>query len=749
MANFSRFQLDLNQDLGTEHQTIKHRKKQEKACDQCRGFKRKCEPPDGFQASPNRQQEEGLLKCKNCERSSIECTWGKVIPKGDASLKKIADLLETLAENTENGYGELTVIFGGIERNVANINKHLSGGVTNPLNAPVPMEHTTAAHRLLQWPSIQKLMEKSTRKLHYSEDYVMELEKAKGILRVYGRGEGSDYGNRAQPSHPTKILTSRIVPEIQFPTSVTDDLWGSGFADVSSDGEIGGLTRDGMLAIDPPTLRRLLESYMKNIHILHPFLSKDSLHQLVESFSAYHNPDYQQGEDHTLSSTNVTGASASRPQVPQGRKRKHKNDQDLDPLGEGSTVRRPQKSRAALSISISTADPNPGEEGFTSLGGSRSRVALQKSMSTAIVLLVIALGKICEWKYPLPGPIDTDKMEGAFHPPESSSASIKDGSLLTKQMTNKSLRKAMNVNVIPGLAYYAHATGTLRVGVGYRLHAEPVNTSPSLKNEENAHADLIRFAFWTCLQLESDILAELDLPRSGMQNVPDVSHPIGLNDPNSARSMVMFCYSGQVLIRNILNNIQINLHPAKDAEIKTSVTPLRDEFHQTLQRWRELLPLELQWQEEENPSADINKARLRAKYYGALYIVHRPFLRDILDFEIGSKKSPPLASLEVMAASAKICVDAAMKSTVAFDNIVGRLIVTNIFGTAHAQFGNVMVLAATYKSRLLNHLVPRETLESLLNRTIEFLRLHSNISSTLDQDANILELIREVVFAEV
>lgn len=35
-------------------------------------------------------------------------------------------------------------------------------------------------------------------------------------------------------------------------------------------------------------------------------------------------------------------------------------------------------------------------------------------------------------------------------------------------------------------------------------------------------------------------------------------------------------------------------------------------------------------------------------------------------------------------AAAKRCIDAAMQSTVAFDGIPGRLIVTNIHGTAHA-----------------------------------------------------------------
>lgn len=120
--------------------------------------------------------------------------------------------------------------------------------------------------------------------------------------------------------------------------------------------------------------------------------------------------------------------------------------------------------------------------------------------------------------------------------------------------------------------------------------------------------------------------------------------------------MIMFCYSGQVQIRNILNTIQINLHPLKGTC-----------FHETLYA-----------------SCGLN---YKSNWFSPL-------------------------------------------------------------PTTNRQFGNVMVLAATCNSPTLNRLVPREKLEHLFNRTIRFLRLHSNISSTLERDADILESIQEVVFTE-
>lgn len=189
-------------------------------------------------------------------------------------------------------------------------------------------------------------------------------------------------------------------------------------------------------------------------------------------------------------------------------------------------------------------------------------------------------------------------------------------------------------------------------------------------------------------------------------------------------SSLMFYYSGQIHIRNVLNEIQSNLHPpesmytpptlhtsfklkkdASDVENAIRRTVLRDGFYHTLTRWRTILPAKLQWDDDEEPSTEINDARLRAKYYGALYIVHRPFLRQVLDHEMGPPENqspqsdshqgtmPPPTRWAAddktqtdMMLSAQICINAAERSTVAFDKIIDRkrLIVTNIFGTAHA-----------------------------------------------------------------
>lgn len=129
---------------------------------------------------------------------------------------------------------------------------------------------------------------------------------------------------------------------------------------------------------------------------------------------------------------------------------------------------------------------------------------------------------------------------------------------------------------------------------------------------------------------------------------------------------------------------------------------MRNALDENLTEWRRTLIQELQWDDDELPTRFINHARLHGKYYGAQYIIHRPFLHYALDLDAnggldnfmasnqGGAMPPPKTAtdpyLNEVIASAKITVKAAILSTTAFDGIIKmrRLIVTNIVGTAHA-----------------------------------------------------------------
>ena len=105
----------------------------------------------------------------------------------------------------------------------------------------------------------------------------------------------------------------------------------------------------------------------------------------------------------------------------------------------------------------------------------------------------------------------------------------------------------------------------------------------------------------------------------------------------------------------------------------------RDKCEGMLNNWLKLLPPEMRWKDTDPPAEDINVARLRANFYGTKYIIHQPFLNYALHNPLEAQNWEILGSV-------RLCLEAAMHTTEAFDGVVKneRLIVTNIFSTAHA-----------------------------------------------------------------
>jgi len=183
---------------------------------------------------------------------------------------------------------------------------------------------------------------------------------------------------------------------------------------------------------------------------------------------------------------------------------------------------------------------------------------------------------------------------------------------------------------------------------------------------------------------------------------------------------------------------------------------------------------------------------LRAKYFGARYIIHRPFIYHALhrtgsSSGLGHGNSPALSASEVSISqqgsphlpgsataaagrgfesrklstagagddmrvvdlassslenSCRKCLDAAIQSTTAFrafDPDVRRPVITNVFGTAHAHFGNLLVLQAAYQSPVLNSLIAPHVLSELLDKTVHWFQTLAPLSPALRRDISILE----------
>jgi hypothetical protein len=324
----------------------------------------------------------------------------------------------------------------------------------------IPVEHTTAAHMLLSWPSIRNLLYPH----EYDQDYVMRKEEQRGLIRVYGCGKGDDTSeDRMLPSPLTSSNSSSGWNDTQTHRASPSSPWTqsahpSGFPQKLQD---RGVDEFGTLWADPDTIRRYHCSYLEHIHTLHPFLDQSDLGKKIEMFIKFH----------CLPKT--SGST---------------------PTGTGDMPRGAKRKSSCETLQGAACD-FPTSAGVSTEATSRR---IEKSVDNAVLLLVLALGSICEVGAPVPGPVTDEPSnfrkewipgpptrsvlspagsdmilpaQGSFYasstPPAVPSLSSVDGrrgvggrSASSSQdvPANQHLR---NVDVIPGFSYYAYATQIL------------------------------------------------------------------------------------------------------------------------------------------------------------------------------------------------------------------------------------------------------------------------------------------------
>ncbi|KKY25262.1 putative c6 zinc finger domain-containing protein [Phaeomoniella chlamydospora] len=670
-------------------------------------------------------------------------------------------------------------------------------------------------------------------------DYVAKGEWSRGLLRLYGHGEGENKDDTAKSASSPSGSTVSSNSDEQSATS-PDVVWGFDLEGLGrervliSEDHPGVLGADGRLKLDSDTIDQYVTSFMHHMYVMHPILDPRRLSQMVNRFKQAYSP--------------------VRPGPSLG---KRKRDGDTKYYyGEYQQRQGP-------------------EQNYT--GPRYPKIG--RTIGNAIIVLILALGKICAYKGPLPGPVKNNASNRATSTPSSQPATLLSSSGVSSNqnspsmppiapmdshpsMTNDARPVVRNMDVIPGLAYFAWAIGVLGEHLGgsdlehcqafilaalywgqlahpFSSYAWIISASSAciglihrssqlMSSIHNAHknnnghynsghriqVDLIEICYWTCLQLESDIRAELkELQPTAISYYEDFMES-NIFYPSAAAiettkwqlpfdsTMISEYYLFQLYLRKHLNHTHSELYDPKNLKNRNfgSIEAL---FH-NLESYRKVFAGR-GWDDREPPAADILAARLRAKFYGGRNIILRPLLEKIMKEEIDAAKArkqlnsddnysagspsrpddrsqphspavthlrhpnrsaqqqykarlpqhhafsqnltgtehPPLTDRE--RELAEIGIQSLIASTIAFDAVVprvGRLIVTNIFGTLHAQFGNMLILAAAYQSPRLKAYVDRHELERLMRRTIKILEEHKDVSPTLREDALILEQIQ-------
>jgi hypothetical protein len=621
--------------------------------------------------------------------------------------------------------------------------------------------HQTGAHYLMtQWPWIRSIFQEVGVD---KEDYVTNQEEARGQFLLFSKGYSGDKLPPMQGASPAGSTTSESTYSTYTP-HLDDTIYNSSWNGHPIDRDsLGGLNPDRALCLDAFLVKRLHDSYMRHMWVIYPIFNARDFKRKVETFIKNYSPNVD--EPSPFPST------TSHPQV--GSKRKF-SASESDRYYQTSTGIPPKRP-------------------------------VDHSINNAIILMMLALGSLCEYdsflltedSYPNPAHFQHTVHGSPPHmvknsptQPTSVSSGIPSpdyemyrsgmgsrGSSIERIPSYQDKSRKWNVDRIPGLAYYTLASqihgqwfgardipwlqlnilaglywgqlGQVLKSYSYLKTAADVmcemlnklgDKIPRLRVDKTVQAnrmyddntELLLTIFWSIYQLEGDIRAELDhLPHSDLAKFLEdnkgsmLAWPTRLAGPqredgsiqlfNESLNIqdVMHLFRGQFSLRTILNSVHSSVY-GQPGVMNKGENPER--LWVWLLDWREgLRAWTTQWGDDDTPPMDLGVTRLRAKFYGAAYIMNRPFLHSALhcaddelkasgdmlengmmnwDYEkLMKERLMDHKELTDLATSSKRCILAALHSTVAFDGLLWderkeinkRPKLTNIQGTMAAS----------------------------------------------------------------
>lgn len=684
-----------------------------------------------------------------------------------------------------------------------------------PGEPAIPHNHTTLAGLLLEWPAIREITHQHLAKegIRFISEFPISVEQNRGALILYGRGEDSVYAQQPReiPDHGM-LDVADDASDMASPSPAPDYGQLGGLSPPDQVEYKGGvLTPDGNPDFSEAKVWTFVESFKSNILNMHPIVQPKALDSWVKQFLDSIAPSYPRSARSQASKAIFAVSGGGPPFEGAGVKRKRSPGPD-GPDGPST--------------------PHPAKPGKPN-----------RSVNSALVLTVLALGKICLHRDNIPDavhnvadprPHGSPRNFIAVSPAQGSppvipnnhssmTSSPKDAdrstpgrrSSLQQSGTSAAAKGGYglkkNYDVIPGLDYFAYATDILGNQLGaYNMKnvyanifaslywgqlERPMQAYSHINGASNKLLVILRpsldrlrrlktsgglpqetkynqlcLAFWTCLQLESDIIAELPLPASGLLSYEEEMPMPNMSLLEGCAPRICESYMSQLYLRKQLNTIHRMYYSPTD--------PAQDAIDDGASRFRnvELLadgiasmswvPTRFRFTEREKPATEILGARLRAKFYGAMMITYRPFIRQILKWSYEMRHNPGNPDIapdtefprEVQAPaidprareisdispeiidSAKKGIPFLIESTRAFHGLDDqRPIITNVFGTAHAQWGNLLVLTACWKDPILGGEVSGEILRELYRKTILFLRQSATATSSLKIDLHILE----------
>ncbi|KAJ2996762.1 hypothetical protein NUW58_g865 [Xylaria curta] len=263
--------------------------------------------------------------------------------------------------------------------------------------------------------------------------------------------------------------------------------------------------------------------------------------------------------------------------------------------------------------------------------------------------------------------------------------------------------------------------------------------------------------YWQCFMIECDGVAELDVPRSGVEPLGDTM-PLPQSLESDDSNHIYFI--AEHAIRRLLNRILSALYDPDNTHRYAilSADPLviwqrfglpkllslTAELNRQLEQWYRSIPEYLRFPKGTGPLNDRSRV-LRIRYYIARHLIYRPFLLQTISRQQGNQSPPPSSVLEtdpfglpapVVMERCGTCIDSCVSY---LHNALDMMNKRSPYLWAFSQncMATLVILWLAENSVSVSHLVP--AMRPIQNLVSDRLRQWAVENSSFDAEIQIVE----------
>ncbi|KAI5363550.1 putative zn(2)-C6 fungal-type DNA-binding domain-containing protein [Septoria linicola] len=249
--------------------------------------------------------------------------------------------------------------------------------------------------------------------------------------------------------------------------------------------------------------------------------------------------------------------------------------------------------------------------------------------------------------------------------------------------------------------------------------------------------------YWNILMIESDLLAELDLPHTGIVQLEE-SMRLPRSFPYDATMVSaddllgdddIWYFLAEIALRRLLNRVSHIIYSQKRYSI-ASLEPVVAELEFQLNQWYEGLPASIRFPRERVPAPGHVQTVLRLRYFACRTIIFRPYIQAVLGDE-------SLVNEPGVRTACEKCLDACVRQLDRIDAHHEGHLPYLYQGVLSITSQTLLLMGATLSGTLSAMLPPKQQVDAVIEEVLAETQSVSHLAPSIELCSDIVREAEE------